>query len=73
LRTQNTAAYAAIGAITFASIIKQRQYPLMRQFATQLWFSGLTVGRIVQRKTLIINFIQRCNKNLTPPIEHFKT
>jgi hypothetical protein len=39
---------AAIGA----DICQHRLY-----LATQLWFSGLTVGRIVNRKTKIINFI----------------
>jgi len=43
-----TPAYAAIGA----DICQHRPY-----LATQLWFSGLTVGRIVNRKTKNINFI----------------
>jgi len=43
-----TPAYAAIGA----DICQHHPY-----LATQLWFSGLTVGRIVLRKTKIINFI----------------
>jgi hypothetical protein len=43
-----TPAYAAIGA----DICHHRSY-----LATQLWFSGLTVGRIVNRKTKSTNFI----------------
>jgi len=43
-----TPAYAAIGA----DICQHRPY-----LATQLWFSGLIVGRIVNRKTKNINFI----------------